>query len=44
VFDNAVLKETFGPKKNEVSNLEYYVTRSFIICLSHLVLLEWWNL
>jgi hypothetical protein len=34
-----VLKKIFGPKKGQISNLEYYTIRNLVISAGHLVLL-----
>ena len=40
VFENRALRRIFGPKRDEVTgNGEDYVTRSFMICTPHQILL-----
>jgi hypothetical protein len=38
VFKNRVLRKIFGPKRDEVTDGEIYVTRSFMICTPHQIL------
>jgi hypothetical protein len=41
VFENRVLRRIFGPKEDEVTGGgEYFLTRNFVICTLHEVLLK----
>jgi len=41
VFQNRVLREKFGPKRDEVTgNGENYIMRSFMFCTAHQILLR----
>jgi hypothetical protein len=35
VFENMVLRRIFGPKRDEITSGEDYITRSFILCTPH---------
>jgi hypothetical protein len=40
VFENRVLRRIFGPKRDEVTNGENCIMKSFMICTLRQVLLE----
>jgi hypothetical protein len=43
VFENRVLRRIFGPKRKEVTDGEYCIMRSFIICILHQILIKQTN-
>jgi len=43
IFESRMLRKISRPKRNEVGNLEFYITRNFVIFTSHIALWGWWN-
>ena len=41
IFENMVLREIFGPKRDDVTgNEEVYIRRNFMICIPNKILFE----